>query len=88
MMIRDKILIDIYKKSTDKYRICGMNSGQSEQIMMNENQNGSGVLKRFIRYLYEYEQGKRMRNVGFVKKMSVWFTYMERGCAWAAKKAL
>lgn len=35
--------------------------------MMNENQNGSGVLKRFIRYLYEYEQGKRMRNVGFVK---------------------
>lgn len=30
MMIRDKILIDIYKKSTDKYRICGMNSGQSE----------------------------------------------------------
>lgn len=25
------------------------------------------MLKRFIRYLYEYEQGKRMRNVGFVK---------------------
>jgi len=24
-------------------------------------------LKRFIRYLYEYEQGKRLRNVGFVK---------------------
>lgn len=24
-------------------------------------------LKRFIRYLYEYEAGKRMRNVGFVK---------------------
>lgn len=24
-------------------------------------------MKRFIRYLYEYEQGKRMRNVGFVK---------------------
>ena len=35
--------------------------------MMNEVQNGSGVLKRFIRYLYEYGQGKRMRNVGFVK---------------------
>ena len=31
------------------------------------NQNGSVVLKRFIRYLYEYEQEKRMRNVGFVK---------------------
>lgn len=29
--------------------------------------NGSVVLKRFIRYLYEYEQEKRMRNVGFVK---------------------
>lgn len=28
---------------------------------------GSESLKRFIRYLYEYEQGKRMRNVGFVK---------------------
>ncbi len=28
---------------------------------------GSGNLKRFIRYLYEYEQGKRTRNVGFVK---------------------
>ena len=28
---------------------------------------GSGGLKRFIRYLYEYEQGKRLRNVGFVK---------------------
>lgn len=25
------------------------------------------MLKRFIRYLYEYEQGKRTRNVGFVK---------------------
>lgn len=24
-------------------------------------------MKRFIRYLYEYEHGKRMRNVGFVK---------------------
>lgn len=24
-------------------------------------------MRRFIRYLYEYEQGKRMRNVGFVK---------------------
>ncbi|MGN1267124.1 MAG: DUF6128 domain-containing protein [Dorea sp.] len=24
-------------------------------------------MKRFIRYLYEYEEGKRMRNVGFVK---------------------
>lgn len=24
-------------------------------------------MKRFIRYLYEYEQGERMRNVGFVK---------------------
>ena len=24
-------------------------------------------MKRFIRYLYEYEQEKRMRNVGFVK---------------------
>lgn len=35
--------------------------------MMSGNQNGSGVLKRFIRYLYEYEHGKRMRNVGFVK---------------------
>lgn len=29
--------------------------------------NGSGRLKRFIRYLYEYEQGRRIRNVGFVK---------------------
>ena len=29
--------------------------------------NGCGGLKRFIRYLYEYEQGQRMRNVGFVK---------------------
>ena len=28
---------------------------------------GSGGLKRFIRYLYEYGQGKRLRNVGFVK---------------------
>ena len=28
---------------------------------------GSGGLKRFIRYLYEYEQDKRLRNVGFVK---------------------
>lgn len=27
----------------------------------------SRKLKRFIRYLYEYEAGKRMRNVGFVK---------------------
>ena len=27
----------------------------------------SGNLKRFIRYLYEYENGKRIRNVGFVK---------------------
>lgn len=25
------------------------------------------MLKRFIRYLYEYENGRRMRNVGFVK---------------------
>lgn len=25
------------------------------------------MLKRFIRYLYEYESGRRMRNVGFVK---------------------
>ena len=24
-------------------------------------------MKRFIRYLYEYEQGRRLRNVGFVK---------------------
>ncbi|MBM6827773.1 hypothetical protein H6A13_11830, partial [Mordavella massiliensis] len=24
-------------------------------------------MKRFIRYLYEYEQDKRLRNVGFVK---------------------
>ena len=24
-------------------------------------------MKRFIRYLYEYEQGKKLRNVGFVK---------------------
>lgn len=28
---------------------------------------GSDRLKQFIRYLYEYEQGKRCRNVGFVK---------------------
>lgn len=28
---------------------------------------GCGGLKRFIRYLYEYEQGRRTRNVGFVK---------------------
>ena len=28
---------------------------------------GSGKLKRFIRYLYEYEQGRRLRNVGFIK---------------------
>lgn len=28
---------------------------------------GSEGLKRFIRYLYEYEQDKRLRNVGFVK---------------------
>lgn len=28
---------------------------------------GCGRLKRFIRYLYEYEQGKRLRNVGFIK---------------------
>ena len=24
-------------------------------------------MKRFIRYLYEYQDGKRVRNVGFVK---------------------
>ena len=24
-------------------------------------------MRRFIRYLYEYEQEKKMRNVGFVK---------------------
>ena len=24
-------------------------------------------MKQFIRYLYEYEQGKKLRNVGFVK---------------------
>ena len=24
-------------------------------------------MRRFIRYLYEYEQGRRLRNVGFVK---------------------
>ena len=24
-------------------------------------------MKRFIRYLYEYEEGRRIRNVGFVK---------------------
>ena len=24
-------------------------------------------MKQFIRYLYEYEQGKRVRNVGFVR---------------------
>lgn len=30
-------------------------------------ENGSEILKRFIRYLYEYGQGKRTRNVGFVK---------------------
>ena len=29
--------------------------------------NGCGGLKRFIRYLYEYQQGQRIRNVGFVK---------------------
>lgn len=29
--------------------------------------NGCGGLKRFIRYLYEYKQGQRIRNVGFVK---------------------
>lgn len=28
---------------------------------------GREDLERFIRYLYEYEQGKRIRNVGFVK---------------------
>lgn len=28
---------------------------------------GEKILERFIRYLYEYEQGKRIRNVGFVK---------------------
>jgi len=28
---------------------------------------GSGVLKQFIRYLYEYNRGERTRNVGFVK---------------------
>lgn len=33
---------------------------------MNQHE-GCGRLKRFIRYLYEYEQGKRLRNVGFVK---------------------
>ena len=27
----------------------------------------SKELKRFIRYLYEYEQEKRIRNVGFIK---------------------
>lgn len=27
----------------------------------------SAVLRRFIRYLYEYENGRRIRNVGFVK---------------------
>lgn len=25
------------------------------------------MVKQFIRYLYEYDQGKRIRNVGFVK---------------------
>ena len=29
--------------------------------------NGSEGLQRFIRYLYEYEQARRLRNVGFVK---------------------
>ena len=29
--------------------------------------NGCGGLKRFIRYLYEYQDGQRVRNVGFVK---------------------
>ena len=24
-------------------------------------------MKRFIRYLYEYEEGRRLRNVGFVR---------------------
>ena len=28
---------------------------------------GKKRVKRFIRYLYEYEQGKKLRNVGFVK---------------------
>lgn len=33
----------------------------------NQTKNGSGGLKRFIRYLYEYQNGQRIRNVGFVK---------------------
>ena len=55
------------------------------------NQNGSVVLKRFIRYLYEYEQEKRMRNVGFVKsrmKSSVRFTYTAKGCLTGMKRSL
>lgn len=35
--------------------------------MWYKRKNGSESLKQFIRYLYEYGQGKRLRNVGFVK---------------------
>ena len=35
--------------------------------MINDIQVGCEALKQFIRYLYEYGQGKRIRNVGFVK---------------------
>ena len=35
--------------------------------MVTSPRNGSGILQRFIRYLYEYEQGRKLRNVGFVK---------------------
>ena len=35
--------------------------------MLIQPRNGSERLQRFIRYLYEYEQGRKLRNVGFVK---------------------
>ena len=35
--------------------------------MINDTRLEVELLKRFIRYLYEYGQGKRVRNVGFVK---------------------
>ena len=41
-------------------------------------------MKRFIRYLYEYQDGKRIRNVGFVKveqtDESTIVHIMEKGC--------
>ena len=35
-------------------------------------------MKQVIRYLYEYENGNRIRNVGFIKLENVRFIYMER----------